>query len=291
MPRRRGAANELPDDPIGALALRYGLDRNEMDGWDVAENLSQINRELASPALTEYARRMAVQAVLRRAARLVGPIRPAEKTIVEPLTEPFRGELDVDRTLDNLASRELPDPRDWIVRIREEKHVPVVLMMDVSLSMSGRNLALAALATAVLALKVRPQDLSVVVFESTARTVKRLHTREGTEAVVEGVLSQPARGYTNIGDALRRGWEEARRGRPRPATGLLITDGVYTVGEDPTSAAAQFGRLFVLLTEDHKMNVELCRRMARVGKGDVFRVKGFEDLPARMIRVANRLLR
>ena len=262
-----------------------------MDGWDVAENLSQINRELASPALTEYARRMAVQAVLRRAARLVGPIRPAEKTIVEPLTEPFRGELDVDRTLDNLASRELPDPRDWIVRIREEKHVPVVLMMDVSLSMSGRNLALAALATAVLALKVRPQDLSVVVFESTARTVKRLHTREGTEAVVEGVLSQPARGYTNIGDALRRGWEEARRGRPRPATGLLITDGVYTVGEDPTSAAAQFGRLFVLLTEDHKMNVELCRRMARVGKGDVFRVKGFEDLPARMIRVANRLLR
>jgi Mg-chelatase subunit ChlD len=271
--------------------LRYGLDKAALDGWDVAENLTQFNRELNNPALSEYARRLAVHAVLRRAARLVGPIRPAEKILVEPMVEPFRGELDVDRTLDNLASKELPDPRDWIVRIREEKHVPVVLMMDVSLSMSGRNLALAALAAAVLSLKVRPQDLAVVVFESTAKTIKRLHTREGTEMVVDRLLAQPARGYTNIQDALQRGWEEARRGRPRPATGLLITDGVYTVGEDPTPSAARFGRLFVLLTEDYKMNVELCHRMARVGKGDVFRVKGFDDLPSRMMDVANRVLR
>lgn len=273
------------------MALRYGLDRNAIDGWAVAENLTQVDRELRNPALRDYARRLAVRAVLRRAARLVGPIRPAEKIRTEPMGEPFRGELDVDRTLDNLASKELPDPRDWIVRIRDERHVPVVLMMDVSLSMSGRNLALAALAAAVLALKVRPQDLSVVVFESTAKTIKRLHTDEGTESVVDGMLSQPARGYTNIREALQRGWEEARRGRPRPATGLLITDGVYTVGEDPTAAAAQFGRLFVLLTEDYKMNEDLCHRMARVGKGSVFRVKGFADLPARMIDVANRVLR
>ena len=35
----------------------------------------------------------------------------------------------------------------------------------------------------------------------------------------------------------------------------------------------------------------LCQRLANAGKGDVFRVGGFEDLPARMLDLANRLLR
>lgn len=276
---------------MGALARHYGLDRETLDGWDVAEKLTDFSSELRNSALSDYARRLAVQAVLRRAALLVGPIRPSEMVRKAPLTEPFRGELDVEGTLENLASKELPEPRDWMVRLREEKRVPVVLMMDVSLSMSGRNLALAALAAAVLSLKVRPQDLAVVVFERMAKAIKRLHEPEGASTVVDRILSQPARGYTNIQDALVCGWKEARRGRPRPATGLLITDGVYTSGGDPIPRAAEFSRLFVILTEDYKMNPELCQIMARAGKGDVFRVKGFDDLPRRMIDVANRVLR
>ena len=47
----------------------------------------------------------------------------------------------------------------------------------------------------------------------------------------------------------------------------------------------------MLLTEDYKMNADLCYRMARAGKGDMFRVKGFDDLPIRMVDIANRVLR
>ena len=71
----------------------------------------------------------------------------------------------------------------------------------------------------------------------------------------------------------------------------MITDGVYTRGGDPVPIAAQFPHLFVLLTEDYKMNEMLCRRMAGVGKGELFRVRSLVELPRRMVDVADRLLR
>jgi hypothetical protein len=47
----------------------------------------------------------------------------------------------------------------------------------------------------------------------------------------------------------------------------------------------------VLLTEDYVMDEEACRRMAVLGRGEAFVVRGYEDLPRRMLEVANRLLR
>jgi Mg-chelatase subunit ChlD len=232
-----------------------------------------------------------VQAVLQRAHKLLGPIRPARKMVYEPMTEGFRGDLNLERTLDNLAGKEFPERGDWVVERRENKHQQLVLMLDVSLSMSGRNLALAALAGAVLALKIPGEDLAVVAFDSTARALTHLHEPNAVEDVVTAILSQPARGFTNIEDALTVGYREIQRGRNARRAGLLITDGVYTVGGDPGRLAARFPQLFVLLTEDYRMDEALCYRLARAGKGEVFRVKGFEDLPARMLEVANRLLR
>jgi Mg-chelatase subunit ChlD len=247
--------------------------------------------ELTDPLLKDYAKRLAARAVLRRAASLVGPIRPAARRIYEPLREMFRGELDVERTLDNALGKPRPEPRDWVMMRREEKNPQVALMMDVSLSMSGRNLALAALACAVLALKVKSADLAVVVFDSSARALSHLNHSFDREALVGEILAQPARGYTNIREALEVGGRELAAGRNPEKTALLITDGVYTVGGDPLPRAARFPRLFVLLTEDYKMNPDLCRRLALAGKGEVFRVQGFEDLPRRMLETANRILR
>ena len=60
---------------------------------------------------------------------------------------------------------------------------------------------------------------------------------------------------------------------------------------DPLPRAGRFGRLHVLLTEDYKMDRELCRQMADLGHGDVFSVASFGELPLRMLDVANRVLR
>lgn len=173
---------------------------------------------------------------------------------------------------------------------RREKQPQVVLMMDVSFSMSGRNLALAAVAAAVLALKIRTTDLAVIAFEGTARTLHSLGQSIEREELVESVLSEPARGYTNIEDALKRGHREMRRARSADVAAILITDGNYTQGGDPLPLARKFRNLHVMLTEDHKMNEDLCRRMANAGRGKLFKVTDFDDLPVRMLDIANRVL-
>lgn len=281
-----------PQHVVPALTLHYKKTvESTLDGWEVAEALSAVGAEIHDPALREEARKLAVKAVLQRAHRLVGPIRPARRMVYETMTEPYRGELSVERTLEAMVGKPWPERQDWVAERRENKHQQVVLMMDASLSMSGRNLALAALAGAVLALKLPPEDLSVVAFDSSARVLTRLNEPNAVEEVVTAILSQPARGFTNLCAALETGYAEIQRGQDQRRAGLIITDGVYTIGTDPVPLASRFPQLFVLLTEDHRMDPALCRRMANAGKGDVFPVGGFDELPDRMLDLANRLLR
>ena len=300
-----GPPRLTPREAHDQLAVKLDVASADLDGWQVATQITRTGFTLPSRELREYARKVSTQAVLRRAARLVGPIRRAARPRYDTMREPFRGELDVDRTLENLAGKSLgfgaaggappaapfPSPDDWIVELREEAAQQVVLMMDASLSMAGENMAIAAVAAAVLALKMRPEDLSVIVFEDSAHVITRLDEYESPEGLVDRILSQPVRGYTNIEDGLRSGAVECRRGRNPAKAGLLITDGVFTRGADPGALAADFPRLFVVLTEDYKMNEELCYRLARVGRGDVFRVKHHSELPKRMLEIANRVLR
>lgn len=271
------------------LAQRYGLETGRLDGWKVAEKVSEVGLELADPALKAEAVKLAARAVIRRACRLVGPMRIAKRRRFSVMDDPARGELSVERTLENAAGKAAPEADDWIVSTREEHERAVCLMMDASLSMSGRNLALAALAAAVLALKIPEGDLSVVAFDSMARVVTRLGQARAPHEVVEGILRLPARGYTNLEDALQTGQRELDRCRHARRTGLLITDGIYTVGGDPCAWAAKFPRLHVLMTQDYKVDAELCLKLARLGRGELWRVERLEDMPAMMLDLANRL--
>jgi Mg-chelatase subunit ChlD len=287
-----GAPATLPDAEAHILlAERLGVAPDAVDGWTVATRLSATSFEFGNRELKGYARRIAAAAVLRRAYQLVGPIRRATRPVLDTMDEPFHGELELDTTLENLAGKRFPAREDWIVERREEREQQVVVMMDASLSMAGENLAIAAVAAAVLALKLRTEDMSVVVFESVARALSRLEERDDPEQIVERLLAEPARGYTNIEDALRVGGRELRRGRNPRKAGLLITDGVFTAGGDPCRMADAFPRLYVLLTEDYKMDPALCEKLASIGRGEVFRVKHHGELPAKMLDIANRVLR
>jgi Mg-chelatase subunit ChlD len=279
------------DVAMAELAARYELPADGLDGWAVAVNYTRSGCRIADPGLRLCAERLAARAVLARAARLLGPMRAATHMVREPLREPFAGELDVEATLDNVLGKPFPEPGDWVVQRRVERRHQVVLMADASLSMSGENAAIAAVAAAVLAMKLRPEDVSVVVFADTARVVTHLGVADPVEEVVRRMLEQPYRGYTNIAAALEAGAAELERGRNPRRSGLLITDGVVTAGPDPLPMAHRFSRLFVLLTEDYKMNPQLCRSLADAGRGDVFPVRTYRDLPSRLLTVANRVLR
>lgn len=187
--------------PLEAIAERYGVPLGDLDGWSIAVNLTRSGCRLHNAPLRAYAERLAARAVLQRAARLVGPLRAATHVVREPLREPYAGELDVEATLENLLGKRFPEDGDLIVSRRAERRHQVVLMVDTSLSMSGENMAIAAVAAAVLALKLHPEDLSVVVFEDKACAVSRLHAADPPAEVVARMLDQPVRGYTNIAAA------------------------------------------------------------------------------------------
>ena len=59
-----------------------GVAPDAVDGWAVATKLSATSFELGNRELKAYARRIAAAAVLRRAWRLVGPIRRATRPVL-----------------------------------------------------------------------------------------------------------------------------------------------------------------------------------------------------------------
>ena len=242
--------------------------------------------------------------MLQRAVRLVGPLKAATRSVREPMLEPWGGELDVEATVENLLGKPHPEPGDLIVQRRVDRRHQVVLMVDTSLSMAGEKMALAAVAAAVLALKLRPGDLAVVLFADGARTVLRFGEEVDPAELVRRMLAVPCGGGTDIAAALRLGHAELQRGRDPGRCGLLVSDGVYTCGADPLPAAARFGELHVLLMEERERRdpdvpvttwisprLAVGEAIALAADGGLVRVDGFAALPRRMLEVADRVLR
>jgi Mg-chelatase subunit ChlD len=171
--------------------------------------------------------------------------------------------------------------------------------------MAGEKMALAAVAAAVLALKLRPGDLAVVLFADRARVAARFGEKAAPAELVRRMLSVPCGGGTDIAAALELGHAELRRGRDPGRCGLLVSDGVCTSGADPLPAAARFGPLHVLLTEEQVAardpaapattwiapRLRVGEAIAGAADGGLVRVDGFPALPRRMLDVADRVLR
>lgn len=281
--------------PLQAELSRYFGEDPEADrGWQIAQTYHEAKRQLPSPAVRRRAREIAARAILSRASQVVGASRrsaPAERL---PYSVAGRGELLIEETLENvvgLGDAAVPRAEDIVMEIREQKRVDAVLMIDTSLSMTGKNLALAGVAAAVLAYKLHARDYSIVLFEGTATVAKALGEEMSREQAVSRILEAPAMGFTNIEDALRRGLRQLGRGRNREKYGILITDGVYTEGGDPLPWAARYPRLFVLMTEAYKMNRDLCNAMTRRGHGACFPVTDYGELPYALSRLLRALLR
>ena len=306
--RQRSRPTEPPSCTLEdrrALAQQLRAAPEDLDGWKLAGDLSAGALEYAGERAYLCAQQLAAGAVLQRAARLVGPLKAATRTAREPMLEPWGGELDVEATLENLLGKPHPEPGDLIVQRRVDRRHQVVLMVDTSLSMAGEKMALAAVAAAVLALKLRPGDLAVVLFADGARLVSRFGEEVTPAELVRRMLAVPCGGGTDIAAALRLGHAELQRGRDPSRSGLLVSDGVYTSGADPLPAAARFGPLHVLLMEELTAAVDpaapvttwiaprlhVGEAIARAADGGLVRVDGFPALPRRMLEVADRVLR
>lgn len=288
--RREGAPREKNVD-VGDLAKiidanlpSYLVEGDDL-GWVVAQNYSLLRPYLSNHAVLEMAKRMAIRATIRRVLQLLGPVSVPTRVVRHEFRVGEDSEIDLDATLENLAEKHRPEPSDIVVESREPRQTAVALMLDASLSMSGDKLAMATAAIAVLALRMKAIDYLLITFNDRPTVIKRVDGRKNLDETISALLDSNAVGYTNLELALRKGKEELQRAETRNQVGVMITDGNYTVGADPADAAAAYRRLFVVMTESHDCRPSVCEAMATGGRGRMFEVTTFDEIPRALYSV------
>jgi Mg-chelatase subunit ChlD len=228
----------------------------------------------------QIAARLAVPRPRRDAAAVRGP--------GDILSLPYRGgsdDIDLDRTLDVLTERPVPEEEDIVVREQVRTRRAVVLAVDVSGSMRGERIRTAAATVGALAGELQRDDLAVIAFWSDAAVLLPLGGPVRPLRLLDELLAIPARGLTNIGFPLQVAARELARKPTRDARVVLLSDCVHNAGPDPRPFAARLPRLDVLLDTVGEHDLELARELAAAGRGRLLRVRQHRDVAPALSRV------
>lgn len=238
--------------------------------------------------------------MLLRAHQILGSVlRPEKRALVDYRTfveSGQRGELDVLETLDEGFARgftlgSMMPPESLRFDTRLDKNNDIALVMDASLSMTGEKIALLAVSVAVVALCVPAPHLSLMGFDSRTRWIKRFGEQLSVEEIVERVLELPAGGFTNLELALGETAKTIHGQHRDRANVILITDGKYTEGGDPTYLAPKYKHLNVLKIGRDQAGRELLLELTSRGNGRFFEARHINELPRTMYGAMRTLLR
>jgi len=254
-------------------------------GWVLAQQYPEVKLKV-DENLRKVIKRIAIKAILLRALEMLGPTKRSAK-LKRVIYQFGKDEIDLDSTLEQILGKKEYQPEDIIVETREKKKLSCALIVDTSLSMAGEKLAVAAVGAAVLALKLKDDNYSLITFETDARLLKGMNESKGVESVISDLLETPATGHTNIEDGLRTGLNELEKARTGERLGVIITDGECTRGYHPEEVAIRYPKLCVIMIEGPVQNLEFSMKLARLGKGKMYKVKDFNEVP----RVLYNLLR
>jgi Mg-chelatase subunit ChlD len=236
------------------------------------------------PQVRERARQIAARLVVPRPRRDPAALRgPGDL-----LSLPYRGgsdDVDLDRTLEVLTERPVPEEEDIVVREQVRTRRAVLLAVDVSGSMRGERIRTAAATVGALAGELQRDDLAVVAFWSDAAVLLRLGAPVRPLRLLDELLAIPARGLTNVGFPLQVAARELARRSTRDARVVLLSDCVHNAGPDPRPFAARLPRLDVLLDTVGEHDLELGRELAAAGRGRLLRVRHHRDVAPALSRV------
>ena len=244
-----------------AAGAAPGTTEDDGEVTDPSAGRSPVDPEVAAMAHA-IARRLSVPRPRRRHDHRRGAGR------VESL--PYRGgsdEIDVDATLESLVASPLPEPGDIVVRepVRSTRHV--VLVVDVSGSMRGERVRVAAATVAALAGEFARDRLEVLAFWSDAAWVHRGDRSPTPTELLDRLLRLPARGLTNVAFPLAEAGRQLGSSTVRDRRVVLLSDCVHNAGPDPRPIARRLPRLDVLLDSAGEKDEELGRELARAGRG------------------------
>jgi Mg-chelatase subunit ChlD len=249
-------------------------------GWSIAQHYTYIRRQLKDPKLLKMAKKIAIRAIIHRTLQLLGPTRRRMELVREPYTPGQTGEIEIEMTAEEVLGKKDIEASDLIIESNVPRRTACVMMLDTSMSMSGDKLGIATASLGVLAFKLKSIQYGVIAFDNVARPLKRLDQRVAIESLVGDLLDITAGGYTNIEDGLRAGILELNNNKAKEKIGVIITDGNYTAGKDPSEIAAEYPKLFVIMIKSHDSKPEVCERIATLGKGKFVAVDSFEEVPS-----------
>ncbi|SEP23421.1 vWA domain-containing protein [Trujillonella endophytica] len=245
--------------------------------------------DLAAADAAEARVRQRAREIARRLAVARPPRERRPRRGVGELTSlPWSGgsdELDLERTLDALVAKPLPDDDDVIVRERVRRRRAVVLVVDVSGSMRGERIRTAAATVGALAGELARDRLAVVAFWSDAAVLVRMGEPTDPGKVLDLLVRMPAQGLTNVSFALETAAAQLAGVPARDGRVLLLSDCVHNAGPDPRLIAARLPRLDVLLDTTGEDDVDLGRDLARAGRGRCRLVAGHREVASALTSV------
>jgi Mg-chelatase subunit ChlD len=254
--------------------------------WDAAIHYHDVKRRL-DLMQREKVRASAIRAIVRKAQSTLGSITRPYQLKIAPWGEHPQEEFDLDSSLE-----EDPSLQNLLVERKEPRRAEVVVCIDTSLSMTGRKLALTAVALAVISLQLDPEDFALVAFETEATLIKGLGERKDVFQVLKDFMEVPARGLTNIEAGLLMAEKEVLgKGRLPKKAVILMTDGRFTAGRNPEYLIPRLPRLHVVQTGNPWSSPRFCRGLARRGRGKHLRVAKLEHLPTALYALVQEIIR
>lgn len=289
MSRRELARTEGFDDlspEVGELdeaAVRDAL----ADDADTTLTLLAEMTGATDARLRALAKRLAARLFLDLARRE----RPDGRGIGRIVSAPYRpdgGDIDVDRSLDELVSasaeRRAVVPDDLVISSWARPSTALCLLVDRSGSMHGRPLATSALAAAAVAART-PDDYAVLSFGRDVVAARAIWEARSQDEVIDRVLSLRGHGTTDLARALRAAAAQlSAAGATRRVT-ILLSDCRATEQGDVAGAARALDELVVLAPEGD--SVEAAALAGEVGARWTA-VSGPSDVVAALGRVLDR---
>jgi MoxR-like ATPase/Mg-chelatase subunit ChlD len=197
--------------------------------------------------LRAAARRLAGRVFLRLGR--VGPARARGTRRLAPVPR-GEGDLDLDRTLDawEPGPTGRPRPADLVTRSWTASRRAVALVVDVSGSMQGRAVALAAVAAAGVVLAAQDALVpAVVAFGTGVRVLQAQGARRPPEELLSDLVALRGHGTTDLAAGLREAARQLAGAVADERLVVLLSDCLHTAGDEPATALGGIARLHVLV--------------------------------------------
>ncbi len=293
-------AQSIPPGDEGAdlfeQALGAGGGENLLQQWFMCgKSLPPWLRQIAKDA----AKRVMIDIAKAKSCSLIGSSEAGP--LPEGTTRPYvlgddADSIDLEETMDNIldlgkrASDVLPD--DFIVRKEVTGRRCVIFLVDISGSMSGKPLASASIACAMLLMAFCRDELGVALFESNTHVICEINQTIEIDSVIDEILDLEARGGTQMQAALRWAENQFQLSRSQDKMFVMVTDamlGDFDRSKEHMRNIADQNATSVLIVPEVTYGLGNIQSVVEAANAQLVTVGDWKKFPEIVSRILSRL--